>query len=67
MRHYFWSVTGMALLTLTATAMLSPRVVEAQSDNQFVLEEIIVNARRRSERLQDVPGSVTVLTANKRA
>ncbi|MCH8308771.1 MAG: TonB-dependent receptor, partial [Proteobacteria bacterium] len=64
MRHYFLPAIGMALLALTATTMLSPRVVEAQVANQFEIEEIIVTARRRSERLQDVPGSVTVITAS---
>jgi iron complex outermembrane receptor protein len=53
-----------ALLALTATTMLTPRVVEAQGSDQFEIEEIIVTARRRSERLQDVPGSVTVLSAS---
>jgi iron complex outermembrane receptor protein len=56
----------MALITLTATAMLSPRVVaaqESQAGSQFALEEIIVTARRRSESLQDVPGTVTVITS----
>ncbi len=53
-----------AILAVTATTMLSPRVVEAQGSDQFEIEEIIVTARRRSERLQDVPGSVTVLTAS---
>jgi len=64
MKHYFLSVIGMALLTLTATTMLSPRVAEAQASDGFELDEIVVTARRRSERLQDVPGTVTVLTAS---
>jgi iron complex outermembrane receptor protein len=64
MRHYFLPTIGMALLALTATTMLSPRVVEAQVADQFEIEEIIVTARRRSERLQDVPGSVSVITAS---
>jgi iron complex outermembrane receptor protein len=66
MKHYLWSVIGMALLTLTAAAMLSPRVVAAQdsqANSQFTLEEIIVTARRRSESLRDVPGTVTVITS----
>jgi len=62
MRHYLWSATGVALLTLTATAVLSPRVVVAQGNDQFDIEEIIVTARRRSESLRDVPGTVTALT-----
>ena len=63
MRHYLLPVIGAALLTITATTMLSPRVAEAQGSNQFEIEEIIVNARRRSENLRDVPGTVTALTA----
>ena len=66
MRHHFLPAIGMALLTLTATAMLSPRVVEAQEGqaaDQFTVDEIIVTARRRSESLRDVPGTVTALTA----
>ena len=46
--------------------MLSPSVVEAQvaqADDQFMVEEIIVTARRRSESIRDVPGTVTALTA----
>jgi len=62
MRHYFLPMYCVVLLALAATAMLTPRVVEAQASDAFELEEIIVTARRRSERLQDVPGTVTVLT-----
>jgi len=64
MRHYIFSVIGMALLTLTATATLAPRVAEAQVSDQFEIEEIIVTARRRSESLRDVPGTVTVVTSD---
>ena len=64
MKHYFLPIYCVALLALTATAMLTPRVVEAQVSDGFEIEEIIVTARRRSERLQDVPGTVTVLTAS---
>ena len=65
MKNYILSGIGMALLTLTATAVLSPQVVEAQESQagEFALEEIIVTARRRSESLRDVPGTVTVLTS----
>ena len=62
MRQYFLSVIGIALLA--AAAMLSPRVVEAQASAQFEIEEIIVHARRRSESLRDVPGTVTALTSS---
>ncbi|HEY8386545.1 MAG TPA: TonB-dependent receptor plug domain-containing protein, partial [Porticoccaceae bacterium] len=50
-----------ALLLGGATAGLAgPATVLAQ-DRSFVLEEVVVTARRREERLQDVPVSITVL------
>ena len=64
MKHYFLPMYCVALLALTATTMLAPRIVEAQGSDAFEIEEITVTARRRSERLQDVPGTVTVLTAS---
>ncbi len=64
MKHYFLPMYCVALLALTATTMLSPRVAEAQGSVAFEIEEVIVTARRRSESLQDVPGTVTVLTAS---
>ena len=66
MRHSFLTTNCMVLLTFAAPVMLSPSVVEAQAaqaDDQFVVEEIIVTARRRSESIRDVPGTVTALTA----
>lgn len=66
MKYSFLTTNCMVLLTFTATAMLSPSVVEAQvaqADDQFMVEEIIVTARRRSESIRDVPGTVTALTA----
>ena len=66
MTRYFFPTTGMALLSLSAMTLLSPGTVEAQqrqADNDFTVEEIVVTARRRSESLQDVPGTVTALTA----
>jgi len=66
MRYSFLPTNCMVLLTFTATPMLSPSVVEAQEeqvDDLFVVEEIIVTARRRSESIRDVPGTVTALTA----
>jgi len=56
----------MVLLTFATTATLSPSVVKAQedqADGQFEVEEIIVVARRRSESIFDVPGTVTALTS----
>ncbi|HIN12935.1 MAG TPA: TonB-dependent receptor, partial [Gammaproteobacteria bacterium] len=50
-------ITGM----LTAVLVMMPQqLVQAQS----VIEEITVTARQREESLKDVPGAVTVLTAN---
>ena len=50
-------ITGM--LT-TVLVMMPQQLVQAQS----VIEEITVTARQREESLKDVPGAVTVLTAN---
>lgn len=41
--------------------MNAPTAV-AQDNSQLVIEEIIVSARRRSESLQEVPGTVSALT-----
>ncbi len=38
---------------------------QAASSNNMVLEEITVTARKREEKLQDVPDSIVVLTAEK--
>jgi len=67
MRHSFLPTIGIALLIFTATEMLSPSIAEAQEeqgDSQFVLEEITVIARRRTESIRDVPGTVTALTTS---
>ena len=65
MRYSILTTNCMILLSFAATAMLSPSVVEAQAaqaDDQFMVEEIIVTARRRSESIRDVPGTVTAFT-----
>ncbi len=67
MRYSILTTNCMILLTFAATAMLSPSVVVAQvaqADDQFMVEEIIVTARRRSESIRDVPGTVTAFTAD---
>jgi len=59
------SSTHLKRITASALAifMAAPAVPAfAQSDTAFV-EEIIVTARRKSESLQDVPGSITALTS----
>ncbi len=54
-------------LGLTATALVPAASVaaaqEASSKDDIALDEIVVVARRREERFQDVPASVTVLTS----
>lgn len=53
------SVSGLAILL---GAMLAPAVAMAQSDPQSTtLDEVVVTAQKREERLQDVPVSATVL------
>lgn len=42
--------------------LASPAIVLAQEQRSFVLDEVVVTARRREERLQDVPVSITVLS-----
>lgn len=62
-------ITKIALLTSVAMplALIAPAVsAQDQQDEAdvFVFEEIIVTARRREESLNDVPGSVTAVTAS---
>ena len=58
---------AMTACAIAASSVLTPGVLSAQEssiDNgEFVIEEVIVTARRRSESLLDVPGSVTALTS----
>lgn len=46
-----------------ASVFALPNVPVAAQDTAFEFEEIIVTARRRTESLSDVPGTVTALTA----
>lgn len=60
--------TSTALLAVTVAGLSAPQALQAQQNRSdgssaFALEEIIVTARRRAESLQDVPGTVTALTA----
>ncbi|MCC5872676.1 MAG: TonB-dependent receptor [Gammaproteobacteria bacterium] len=50
-----------ASLALLALACSSPVLAQPSAAGQQVLEEIIVTAQRRAERVQDVPISMTVL------
>lgn len=55
---YYYSL---AMLLGTAAVLLPPAPVATASEMQ--LEEIVVTARKREERLQEVPESVTVFSA----
>ena len=48
----------------TALSLAVGTPVSAQQDDGFLLEEIIVTARKREESLQEVPVSISVLTDN---
>ena len=55
--------------TLFCTAMASLPILlgaagsaHAQNDGSWALEEVVVTAQKRQQRLQDVPASVTALT-----
>jgi iron complex outermembrane receptor protein len=52
------------LATISGMASWSGPVMgqSSQDDDEFVIEEVMVTARRREESLRDVPGTVTALT-----
>ncbi len=65
MRQSFLPAIWAVLFGFTLMAVLLPNGAEAQNtevDHPFVVDEIIVTARRRSESIRDVPGTVTALT-----
>ncbi len=62
MKHPFIVKSCMTSLAIMLVAAEIPTIAYAQQDTEFTLEEIVVSARRRSERLQDIPGTVTALT-----
>ena len=51
------------LATATLATALSSTPVYAQSEDGAFVDEIIVTARRKTESLRDVPGSITAITA----
>jgi len=56
---------GLSLLAVVSMFLGWPLPSHGQSNDEdsFIIEEIIVTARRREESLQDVPGTVTAFTA----
>ncbi|MGD8325475.1 MAG: TonB-dependent receptor [Sphingomonadales bacterium] len=56
---FLTSVAVSVLMTTDATALQD----QAGDQEEFAIEEIVVTARRRSESLIDVPGTVTAITS----
>ncbi|WP_321390543.1 TonB-dependent receptor [Emcibacter sp.] len=54
--------TAILLLSTASTLAFSAQPSFSQEEEIFVIEEVIVTARRRAESLTDVPGTVTALT-----
>lgn len=52
---------AVSALALSAAMVATPSY--AQTNEATVIDEIIVTARRKTENLQDVPGSITAITA----
>lgn len=53
--------------SLATTHMLVAKTAEASESRRFVIEEIVVTARRREERLIDVPVSATIMSGEELA
>ncbi|WP_417451112.1 TonB-dependent receptor [Kordiimonas sp.] len=55
--------SGISLATLTGASAILPGMANAQDSNagDFVFEEIVVTAQKRSQNLQEVPVSISVL------
>jgi len=67
MKHLYLPSVGILLIGLGASLLFTPGIAEAQDGQAadvFSVEEIIVTARRRSESIRDVPGTVTALTSD---
>lgn len=54
--------TYLLLSGLISMAVCIPEPVHAQSEGVGIIEEVLVTARRRSESVRDVPGTVSVFT-----
>jgi iron complex outermembrane receptor protein len=67
MKCNFSPLAGIAVIALASPLLFTSGSASAQgreASNDFSVEEIIVTARRRSESLRDVPGTVTALTSD---
>lgn len=59
----FKKITGL-LFSTTALSIVLPFAAIAAENTDFAIEEIVVTAQKREEKLQDVPVSVTAFSAN---
>ena len=59
MKHLACAMTLMALVSAVASAAATS---DATTDGSYVLDEVVVTATRRSERLMDVPLSITAFS-----
>ncbi len=63
--HSALSIAGVSSIAILSSAFISaPTTAQQDDDEGFSLEEIVVTARRRSESLKDVPGTVSVISAS---
>lgn len=56
-------ILGASTLALTAAPAMAQEAAPQQGEQAGTLDDIVVTARRRDERLQDVPVAVTALTS----
>lgn len=52
------------MLTVQASYAQDSSSTQASGTDEFILEEVIVTARRREERLQDIPSSITAFSSD---
>ncbi len=62
MRNGYIFATG-AVLALAGASKWSPVLADSSAENVTQLEEIVITAQKRSEKLQDVPVSAVVVSA----
>jgi len=62
---YFLSalITSVCVVAMLASSPVSAQLEESAEVDETRLEEVIVTARKREEALQDIPDTITVLTA----
>src|SRR5688572_23640436 len=58
------SVSTVALCICAAGTLTTVRAQDADAADQAIVEEVVVTALKRAENLQDVPASITALSAD---